>query len=102
MAGMISSGVYEMVIGSRIRDGGALRGGMPWWKYFANRRSTAFQNIMLGAKLSGYHTGYRAYSREALSAINSAGNSENFQFDNETLAQIILRGQRVGEISVPT
>lgn len=102
MAGMISSGVYDMVIGSRIIGGGALKGGMPWWKYLANRFLTAFQNLLLGAKLSEYHTGYRAYSRELLSGIDWCQNSDDFQFDNELLAQVILSGHPVGEISVPT
>lgn len=102
MAGMISSGVYDMVIGSRILGGGALKGGMPWWKYIANRVLTAFENLMLGAKLSEYHTGYRAYSRELLAAIDWERDSDDFQFDNELLAQVILAGYRLGEISVPT
>ena len=101
MAAMISSGVYDMVIGSRILGGGALKGGMPWWKYLANRILTAFQNIALGAKLSEYHTGYRAFSRELLGAIPWRGNSDDFQFDNEFLAQVILSGYKLGEISVP-
>ncbi len=102
MAAMISSGVYDMVIGSRILGGGALKGGMPWWKYLANRILTAFQNLMLGAKLSEYHTGYRAYSRELLARIPWRDNSDDFQFDNEFLAQVILTGYKLGEISVPT
>lgn len=102
MAAMISSGVYDMVIGSRILGGGALKGGMPVWKYVANRALTAFQNVMLGAKLSEYHTGYRAYSRDVLRSIDWEQNSDDFQFDNEMLAQVILSGQRLGEISVPT
>lgn len=102
MAAMISSGVYDMVIGSRILGGGALKGGMPVWKYVANRLLTAFENLLLGAKLSEYHTGYRAYSRQALLDIPWRRNSDDFVFDNEFLAQAILLGQRVGEISVPT
>ncbi len=102
MAGMIASGVYDMVLGSRILGGGALKGGMPAWKYLANRLLTAFQNLMLGAKLSEYHTGFRAYSREMLQAIDWQANSDNFVFDNQFLAQAISRGYRLGEISVPT
>jgi len=102
MAAMISSGVYDMVIGSRILGGGALKGGMPLWKYVANRALTAFENLMLGAKLSEYHTGYRAYSRQLLLSIPWQGNSDDFIFDNEFLAQAIIGGHRIGEISVPT
>lgn len=102
MAGMIASGVYEIVIGSRILGGGALSGGMPWWKYVANRVLTMGQNILLGAKLSEYHTGYRAYSSEFLRAINFQANSDDFIFDNQLLAQAIMGGYRVGEVSVPT
>lgn len=102
MAGMIASGVYDAVIGSRILGGGALRGGMPLWKYAANRLLTAGQNLLLGAKLSEYHTGYRAYSRALLEGVRWTENSDDFVFDNQMLAQCILGGFRVGEISVPT
>lgn len=102
MAGMISSGVYDVVIGSRILGGGALQGGMPLWKYLANRVLTAMENLMLGAKLSEYHTGYRAYSRDVLRSIPWQNNSDDFIFDNEFLAQVIIRKFRLGEISVPT
>jgi glycosyltransferase involved in cell wall biosynthesis len=102
MAGMIGSGVYDMVIGSRILGGGALRGGMPVWKYFANRVLTLFENILLGAKLSEYHSGYRAFARPLLDAIAWQRNSDDFVFDNEILAQAIIGGFRIGEISVPT
>lgn len=102
MAGMIASGVYDVVIGSRILGGGALRGGMPLWKYVANRVLTAMENLMLGAKLSEYHTGYRAYSREVLRSIPWQENSDDFIFDNEFLAQVITYKLRLGEISVPT
>jgi glycosyltransferase involved in cell wall biosynthesis len=102
MAAMIESGVYDAVIGSRILGGGALKGGMPLWKYIANRALTAFENLMLGAKLSEYHTGYRAYSRALLEQTKWAQNSNDFVFDNEMLAQIILGGFQLGEISVPT
>lgn len=102
MAGMIASGVYDMVIGSRILGRGALAGGMPLWKYVANRGLTAFENLLLGAKLSEYHTGFRAYSRELLMSIPWRENSDDFVFDNELLAQVILAGYKIGEISVPT
>lgn len=101
MAGMIASGVYDIVIGSRILEGGALKGGMPLWKYAANRALTAIENLMLGAKLSEYHTGFRAYSRELLQALPWEGNSDDFVFDNQFLAQAIVGGHRLGEISVP-
>lgn len=102
MAGMIASGVYDMVIGSRILGRGALIGGMPWWKYVANRVLTAAENLLLGAKLSEYHTGFRAYSKELLAAIPWQRNSDDFVFDNQFLAQVILAKYRLGEISVPT
>lgn len=102
MAGMIESEVYDIVIGSRIIGGGALRGGMPLWKYVANRGLTAFQNLLLGAKLSEYHSGYRAYSREVLLSLNWRKNSDDFVFDNQFLVQGIVGGFRMGEISVPT
>jgi glycosyltransferase involved in cell wall biosynthesis len=102
MAGMIASGVYDTVIGSRILGGGALRGGMPVWKYVANRMLTLFENLLLGAKLSEYHSGYRAYSRGLLDAVPWQRNSDDFVFDNEILAQAIVGGFRIGEISVPT
>lgn len=102
MAGMIAGGVYDMVIGSRILGGGALKGGMPIWKYVANRCLTLFENLALGAKLSEYHSGFRAYSRELLAALPWQTNSDDFIFDNQLLAQALIGGWRVGEISVPT
>ncbi len=102
MAGMIASGVYDTVLGSRILGGGALRGGMPVWRYVANRLLTLFENLLLGAKLSEYHSGYRAYSRGLLDAVPWQRNSDDFVFDNEILAQAIVGGFRIGEISVPT
>jgi len=102
MAAMIASEVYDIVIGSRITGGGALRGGMPVWKYIANRGLTAFQNLLLGAKLSEYHSGYRAYSRQVLQTLNWQDNSDDFVFDNQFLVQGIIAGYRMGEISVPT
>ncbi len=102
MVGMIASGVYEIVIGSRILAGGALKGGMPLWKYVANRGLTAFQNLLLGAKLSEYHTGYRAFTREVLEKLPLENNSDNFLFDNQMLAQVIYAGFDIGEITCPT
>jgi glycosyltransferase involved in cell wall biosynthesis len=102
MAAMIESGVYDAVIGSRILGGGALAGGMPLWKYVANRALTFFENLLLGAKLSEYHTGFRAFSRTLLERSRWRECSDDFVFDNEMLAQIILGNFRLGEISVPT
>jgi glycosyltransferase involved in cell wall biosynthesis len=102
MAAMISSGVYDLVIGSRILGGGALAGGMPVWKYLANRLLTFLENLLLGAKLSEYHSGYRAYSRELLEALPLDDNSDDFVFDNELLVQTITGGYRLGEVSCPT
>ena len=102
MAGMVASGIYDMVIGSRILGRGALRGGMPVWKYVANRLLTLFENILLGAHLSEYHTGYRAYSRALLDVLPWQHNSDDFVFDNQILAQAIIGGHGIGEVSVPT
>ena len=102
MAGMIASGVYDMVLASRILGGGALRGGMPLYKYISNRFLTAFQNIFLGVKLSEYHTGFRAFSRELLEALPLLENSDDFVFDNQMIAQAVMFGFRIGEISCPT
>jgi glycosyltransferase involved in cell wall biosynthesis len=102
MAAMISSGVYDAVLGSRIIGGKARAGGMPLWKYLANRLLTLFQNLCLGAKLSEYHTGYRAFSRQVLSETDWKACSDDFVFDNEMLAQLILGGWKLGELSVPT
>ncbi len=102
MASMIAFGVYDMVLGSRILGGGALRGGMPVHKYVANRALTLIQNLALGAKLSEYHTGFRAYSREMLLSLPLDANSEDFVFDNQLLAQCIFLGARIGEVSCPT
>jgi len=90
------------VLGSRIIGGGSLKGGMPAWKYVANRALTFAENLLLGAKLSEYHTGYRAYHRRVLQSLPMFENSDDFVFDNEFLAQAILAGFRVGEISCPT
>jgi glycosyltransferase involved in cell wall biosynthesis len=102
MASMIAFGVYDIVLGSRILGGGALRGGMPRHKYFANRFLTLVQNLALGAKLSEYHTGFRAYSREMLLSLPLEANSDDFVFDNQLLAQCIYLGARIGEVSCPT
>jgi glycosyltransferase involved in cell wall biosynthesis len=102
MAGMIASGVYDMVLASRILGGGALRGGMPLYKYVFNRLLTAFQNIFLGVKLSEYHTGFRAFSRELLETLPLLENSDDFVFDNQMIAQAVMFGFRIGEISCPT
>jgi glycosyltransferase involved in cell wall biosynthesis len=102
MAGMISSGVYDMVLASRILGGGALRGGMPIYKYISNRFLTAFQNLFLGVKLSEYHTGFRAFSRKLLETLPILENSDDFVFDNQMIAQAVMFGFRIGEISCPT
>ena len=102
MAGMISSGVYDMVLASRILGNGALKGGMPLYKYIANRLLTAFQNLFLGVKLSEYHTGFRAFSRQLLETLPLLENSDDFVFDNQMIAQAVMFGFRIGEISCPT
>jgi hypothetical protein len=102
MASMIAFGIYDIILGSRILGGGALRGGMPRHKYVANRALTFIQNLALGAKLSEYHTGFRAYSREMLLSLPLEANSEDFVFDNQLLAQCIYLGARIGEVSCPT
>ncbi len=102
MSGMVASGVYDMVLGSRILGGGALKGGMPLYKYVSNRLLTAFQNLLLGAKLSEYHTGFRAFSRELLQTLPLLENSDDFVFDNQMIAQCLIFGFRIGEISCPT
>jgi glycosyltransferase involved in cell wall biosynthesis len=102
MAGMVGSGVYDMVLGSRILGTGALKGGMPFYKYVSNRLLTAFQNLFLGVKLSEYHTGFRAFSRELLETLPLLENSDDFVFDNQMIAQAVMFGFRIGEISCPT
>ena len=102
MAGMIASGVYDMVLGSRILGTGALKGGMPLYKYISNRFLTAFQNILLGVKLSEYHTGFRAFSRQLLETLPLLENSDDFVFDNQMIAQAVMFGYTIGEISCPT
>ncbi|MGA9475310.1 MAG: glycosyltransferase family 2 protein [Terriglobales bacterium] len=102
MASMIAYGVYDVVLGSRIIGGTALRGGMPFYKYVANRLLTAFENIFLHVKLSEYHTGYRAFSRDVLMRLPLGENSDDFVFDNQMLAQCVYFGFRIGEVSCPT
>lgn len=102
MIHLIASGLYEVVLGSRILGKGALSGGMPFYKYVSNRLLTLFQNILMGAKLSEYHTGYRAFSRKVLECINFEANSDNFVFDNQMLAQIWNAGYEIAEITCPT
>jgi glycosyltransferase involved in cell wall biosynthesis len=102
MAGMIASGVYDMVLASRILGAGALKGGMPLYKFVANRFLTAFQNLLMGVKLSEYHTGFRAFSKELLERLPLLENSDDFIFDNQMIAQAVMFGFRIGEISCPT
>ncbi len=102
MVSLIGNGLYPCVLGSRILGGYALKGGMPPWKYVANRFLTAAENILLGAKLSEYHTGYRAFSRELLELLPLEENSDDFVFDNQMLAQVLWHGYVIGEVSCPT
>jgi glycosyltransferase involved in cell wall biosynthesis len=102
MVSMISSGLYEFIIGSRILGGQALRGGMPWWKYISNRMLTVVQNVLLGAKLSEYHSGYRAYSRQVIETVQFENFSDDFVFDAQMLAAIINKRIFVAEVSCPT
>ena len=102
MAYLIAYAIYPVVLGSRILGNGALRGGMPYYKYLANRFLTFVQNALLGAKLSEYHTGYRAYSRAVLQVVNFNENSDDFIFDNEILSQILYAGFEIAEITCPT
>jgi glycosyltransferase involved in cell wall biosynthesis len=102
LAGMVASGAYDVALGSRLLGRGALRGGMPRYKYISNRALTTFQNLLMGAGLSEYHTGFRAFSSDLLRALPLEQNSEDFVFDNQVLSQCILLGARIGEISCPT
>ena len=102
MVSIIANGLHPCVLGSRILGGYALRGGMPLWKYVSNRFLTLAENILLGAKLSEYHTGYRAFSREILEKLRLADNSDDFVFDNQMLAQILWHGFTIAEVSCPT
>ena len=102
MASLIGNGLYHCVLGSRILGGYALKGGMPLWRYISNRFLTFVENIMTGAKLSEYHTGYRAFSRQLLEKLPRDENSDDFVFDNQMLAQILWFGYRIAEVSCPT
>jgi len=102
LAGLVASGEYDVAIGSRILGGRARQGGMPVYKYLANRFLTFFENLLLGAKLSEYHTGFRAFSRQVLESLPLWENSDDFVFDNEMLAQVIYFDFRIGEVSCPT
>ncbi len=98
----IVAGAADVVLGSRIKSGSALRGGMPWWKYVANRALTTLENGVFGLRLSEYHTGYRAFTREVLETVNFGANSDGFVFDQEIIAQVVAARFRIAEISVPT
>lgn len=102
MISIIGNEVYPVVLGSRILGKGALKGGMPLYKYIFNRMLTLIQNILMNQKLSEYHTGYRAFSGEVIKSINIDGNSDDFVFDNQMLAQIFFKGYEIGEITCPT
>ncbi|MBM3989106.1 MAG: glycosyltransferase family 2 protein [Planctomycetes bacterium] len=102
MSSMIANGLYDCVLGSRILGGRALAGGMPIWKYISNRVLTAAENALIGAKVSEYHTGYRAFSRRLLEKVDTSRNSEDFVFDNQMLAQIVWHGFTIAEVSCPT
>jgi len=102
MSSIIANGLYPVVFGSRILGKGALRGGMPMYKYISNRALTLFQNILMNQKLSEYHTGYRAFSREVLEKVNYELNNDDFIFDNEMIAQIFDAGFEIGEVTCPT
>jgi glycosyltransferase involved in cell wall biosynthesis len=101
MASLVASSLYPCVLGSRILGGGALQGGMPVWKYVANRFLTLVENLLLGAKLSEYHTGYRAFARQLLERLPLEKNSDDFVFDNQILAQVLWLGCPIGEITCP-
>jgi glycosyltransferase involved in cell wall biosynthesis len=101
MIGLLTDGPFDVVLGSRVLGGRALKGGMPAYKYIANRLLTLAQNFLLGAKLSEYHTGYRAFSREVLERLPLHKNSDDFVFDNQMLSQILLAGFEIGEVSCP-
>jgi len=102
MASLIGNGLYNCVLGSRVLGGYALKGGMPWWRYVSNRFLTLAENILTGAKLSEYHTGYRAFSRKVLESLNLDENSDDFVFDNQMLLQILWLDYKIAEVSCPT
>jgi glycosyltransferase involved in cell wall biosynthesis len=102
MAAIIGNGLYDCVLGSRILGGYALRGGMPYWRYVANRFLTLAGNMLMGSKLSEFHTGYRAFSRRLLENLPLEANSDDFVFDNQMLAQILWQGYGIAEVTCPT
>lgn len=102
LASVVASGLYDVALGSRILGGQALQGGMPLYKYVANRLLTLFENLLLGAKLSEYHTGFRAFSRRVLETLPLEENDDDFVFDNQMLAQAVFFGFRIAEVSCPT
>lgn len=102
LVNLIAQDLYPVALGSRILGNGALKGGMPWYKYLANRILTLIENILLAQKLSEYHTGYRAFSKEALQSIDFETNSDDFIFDNQMLAQLFYKGFEIGEVTCPT
>jgi glycosyltransferase involved in cell wall biosynthesis len=102
LVSLIGNGLYDCALGSRILGGQALKGGMPRWKYLANRMLTLFQNLLLGSKLSEFHTGYRAFSRELLLQLPIESNSDDFVFDSQMLAQVLWGGHTIGEVNCPT
>ena len=102
LVSLIGNGLYDCVLGSRNLGGRALAGGMPWWKYVANRGLTCFENLLLGAKVSEYHTGYRAFSRRLLESLPLGENSDDFVFDNQMLAQVHWLGCTIAEVTCPT
>ena len=102
MASLIGNGLYPCVLGSRILGGHAPRDGMPWWRYLSNRVLTLVENLLLGSKLSEFHTGYRAFSRELLERLPLERNSDDFVFDNQILAEILWNGGQIAEVSCPT
>lgn len=102
LGAMVAFGEYDIALGSRMLCGGALKGGMPFYKFVSNRFLTTVQNLLIGTRLSEFHTGYRAYSREVLLSLPLGENSDNFVFDNEIIAQAVYWGYRIGEISCPT
>jgi len=102
MTSLIGNGLYPCVLGSRILGGHAPMGGMPWWRYLSNRVLTLVENLLLGSKLSEFHTGYRAFSRELLERLPLERNSDDFVFDNQILAEILWNGGQIAEVSCPT
>ena len=102
MAALIGNGLYHCVLGSRILGGQALKGGMPVWRYVSNRALTLYENILMGSKISEFHSGYRAFSRELLERLPLNANSNDFVFDNQMLAQILWHGYTIAEVSCPT